>query len=68
MSDTYELDQPGDGYSLVQLAIDELERKGLIMKNGQYRPGRGGLLEPVYVATRAGAAMVREQRWLQEDV
>ncbi len=35
----------------VQAIFEELERDGLIVKTGEYRPGRWGILEPVYAAT-----------------
>ncbi len=40
-----------------QAILDDLERDGLIAKNGKYRRARSGKLEPVYVATQNGTAV-----------
>jgi predicted transcriptional regulator len=35
----------------LQMILDNLERAGLIQKNGELRSGKDGRLEPVYVAS-----------------
>ncbi len=37
-------------YAMCQAVLEYLEREGVLVKNGKYRPGEGGILEPVYVA------------------
>ena len=37
-------------YAMSQAVLEHLEREGVLVKNGKYRPGEGGILEPVYVA------------------
>lgn len=36
-------------YAICQAVLEKLERDGVLVKNGKYRPGEGGILEPVYV-------------------
>ncbi len=38
-----------------QAILDDLEREGLIAKNGKYRRSRSGKLQPVYAATQKGS-------------
>ena len=45
----------------IRAILDELERKGLIEKNGKYRRARSGELRPVYVATQKGKAVADER-------
>ena len=36
-------------YAICQAALEKLEREGVLVKNGKYRLGREGILEPEYV-------------------
>ena len=46
----------------IQAIVDDLEREGLIKKNGEFRRARSGELQPVYAVTEKGRAVPDELR------
>ena len=44
--------------TLVDEALDSLERKGLMEKNGEFRTARNGKVQPVWAITQLGKWLI----------